>query len=392
MKRAFLAALLAASLSLPAVADSYDSQIADAEATLAKTERQIRRYQQEVQKSNRRINSLLQEKDSYDQKARLSEENIRLLNLQIKKTEQDLTALERDLRDRSVRVSELQGLLGERLTAIYKYGGQAELNLLLSARDVQELRSTAYMLRYVADQDQRMIQDLQEEQHRIHGDIVEIGRQKQQLEQKKKDLQQQRNVNQQASKQREQLIQKVNQEKRSYERAIREFEEDQKALERKISELMRRKEEEARRRRQDGQVDTKPQLTHRGKFIWPIPQRKISSNYGPRIHPKFKTKSAHTGIDVPSPKGTPVRAGADGDVLYAGWLRGYGQIVILDHGGGFSTVYAHMSEILVEEGQRVKGGDPVGKVGATGVATGNHLHFEVRLNGNAQDPLKYLDR
>ncbi len=394
MKRgAIIAALLAALLRGPAAAgDNYDSQIADAEASLAKTESQIRRYHQEIQRSQRKINSLLQEKDSYDQKARLSEENINLLNLQIRKNEQDLSSLEADLKSRSARASELQSLLGERLTAIYKYGGQAELSLLLSARDSLELRNSAYMLRYVADQDQRMIQSLQEEQLKIQASMENISRQKQQLEQRKRDLQRQRTENQQASQQREKLIQKVNQEKRNYEQAVREFEEDQKALEQKISELMRKKEEEARRRRQEGKGDSKPQLTHKGKFSWPIPQRKLSGNFGTRIHPQFKTKSAHTGIDVPAPKGTPVGAGAAGDVLYAGWLRGYGQVVILDHGSGFSTVYAHMSAILVEEGQRVNEGEPVGKVGATGVATGNHLHFEVRVNGKAQDPLKYLDR
>ena len=82
--------------------------------------------------------------------------------------------------------------------------------------------------------------------------------------------------------------------------------------------------------------------------------------------------------------------GFDGEVIFTGWLRGYGQVVIIDHGGGYSTVYAHMSKILTEEGQAVKTGTLIGQVGQTGVATGPHLHFEVRVNGKAQNPLRYL--
>jgi len=100
----------------------------------------------------------------------------------------------------------------------------------------------------------------------------------------------------------------------------------------------------------------------------------------------------HTGLDIRAPAGTPVKAAAAGEVLFAGWLRGYGQIVILDHGGDLSTVYGHLSQIRVEEGKVVKGGEVIGNVGNTGVASGPHLHFEVRVNGEAKNPVSYLGR
>ena len=87
-----------------------------------------------------------------------------------------------------------------------------------------------------------------------------------------------------------------------------------------------------------------------------------------------------------------VRAAADGEILYTGWLRGYGQVVIIDHGGNLTTVYAHLSAIDTTENAKVKAGDVVGKVGSTGTATGNHLHFEVRVNGSTTDPLTYLNK
>ena len=100
----------------------------------------------------------------------------------------------------------------------------------------------------------------------------------------------------------------------------------------------------------------------------------------------------HTGIDLPAPKGTPVKAAGDGVVLYAGWIRGYGQIVILDHGNQMSTVYAHLSAITVQEGAKVSAGSTVGRVGSSGVATATHLHFEVRIGGTAKNPVDYLPK
>ncbi|HPI98941.1 MAG TPA: M23 family metallopeptidase, partial [Synergistales bacterium] len=125
------------------------------------------------------------------------------------------------------------------------------------------------------------------------------------------------------------------------------------------------------------------------KLAWPVRGR-VTSRFGTRVHPVFKTKIMHTGIDIDAKRGDPVKAAESGEVLYAGWLRGYGQIIILDHGAQLTTVYAHLDASLVDEGEKVKNGQVIGKVGSTGVATGAHLHFEVRVDGEARDPMKYL--
>jgi murein DD-endopeptidase MepM/ murein hydrolase activator NlpD len=98
----------------------------------------------------------------------------------------------------------------------------------------------------------------------------------------------------------------------------------------------------------------------------------------------------HEGIDIAASSGTPIRAAAAGTVIHAGWLGGYGNLVVVDHGNGLATAYAHASAILVGVGQQVAQGDTVSLVGSTGHSTGPHLHFEVRVNGVAVDPLGYL--
>lgn len=128
------------------------------------------------------------------------------------------------------------------------------------------------------------------------------------------------------------------------------------------------------------------------RATWKMPVRgRLSDKYGWRKHPVYRKRLFHAGIDIAAPKGTPVAAVQNGKVIYAGRRAGYGNLVIVSHANGFSTRYAHCSSILVKKGQNVRAGQLVAKVGATGVATGNHLHFEVRKNGKTQNPLTYLN-
>ena len=122
---------------------------------------------------------------------------------------------------------------------------------------------------------------------------------------------------------------------------------------------------------------------------WPV-SGQVVMQYGSRVHPTFKTKIFNSGIDIKAPSGAPVKAAGPGDVLYTGWLRGFGQVVIIDHGGNLSTVYAHLSGATVREGASVKTGTVVGHVGNTGTDSAYGLHFEVRKNGSAVNPMSYL--
>lgn len=124
--------------------------------------------------------------------------------------------------------------------------------------------------------------------------------------------------------------------------------------------------------------------------IWPA-QGRITSPFGYRIHPLTKAIEYHSGVDIANEAGTPIHATADGMVRHAGWVHGYGMCVVLDHGFGYSTLYGHMSEILVKEGQRVRRGDVIGRMGSTGTSTGNHVHYEVWTSGVPHNPVPYLN-
>ena len=122
---------------------------------------------------------------------------------------------------------------------------------------------------------------------------------------------------------------------------------------------------------------------------WPV-QGRITSPFGYRIHPILKTKELHTGIDIAATSGTTVVAANGGTVIKSGWNNSYGNLLMIDHGGGIVTLYAHNSSLLVRVGDVVSKGQAVSKVGSTGMSTGPHLHFEVRVNGQYKNPMDWL--
>jgi len=171
-----------------------------------------------------------------------------------------------------------------------------------------------------------------------------------------------------------QVLVKLQNETRIYEEGERQLERESVKLIHKITELT-------------GDVVDNPEAT--GNFFYPVKAR-ITSPFGPRRHPIFGVRSMHSGIDLAAPRGTPIKASEGGIVIYSGWYGGYGKVVIVDHSKGFSTLYAHLDQIAVNVGERIKQGKVVGYEGATGYATGPHLHFEVRSQGKPQNPISFL--
>lgn len=130
-----------------------------------------------------------------------------------------------------------------------------------------------------------------------------------------------------------------------------------------------------------------------GELEWPVDGRYyVSSGYVGRISPVGNGYEFHTGIDIPAPEGYEIHAAEGGEVINAGWIKGYGNTVIIDHGGEVSTLYAHNSDLAVEYGEMVERGQVIAYCGSTGYATGSHCHFEVRINGEHTDPWEYLKR
>jgi septal ring factor EnvC (AmiA/AmiB activator) len=389
----FPAILLLAFLAFsPAVArgadvPDLDSRIKDEQSRLEAIEKQITFHQKQIGEARKKEQGLLDDLSRIDQSVTLLRQKVALLDLQRKKTEQRISELTSEIESAEIDLARTRSYLAKRFEAIYKYGGVAEYNLLLSSGSTNEALNNAYLLARMAREDERRILFMKDNKMRLESSRKEMLDQKALLVKQKGDLEKEQTSLKSSESQRKESLDALTKQKTLHQKAARELEESQKELQSKIHELMAQK-----RKAQEARAGVPPvYLPSGGKLSWPV-RGEISSQFGTRVHPVFKTKIMHTGLDIRAPAGTPVKAAAAGEVLFAGWLRGYGQIVILDHGRDLSTVYAHLSQIRAKEGKVVKEGEVIGNVGSTGVASGPHLHFEVRVNGEAKNPASFLGR
>ena len=370
-------------------APAIDSRIAVEEARMRRLEQQIAEHEKRVKLMGQKEKGVLTEINSLDQKKKVTEQRIRVLELKHEKVTVTIDSLRADVKSAERELTQMKSVLEDRLVDIYKYGGVAEFNLLLSASTAHEAMETAFLLNRIALQDQAMIDSMLEKKDRLVKSAAAMEQQQKELLASTANLSKARTTYKSQISQSNTFLGKVRKEKTLHEKAVKELQESQKEIQRTVVALMKRKQEAESK---DTTRSTRyTYLPTGGQLSWPV-QGQISSSFGMRVHPTFRTKMMHTGIDIRASRGTPVRAAGPGEVLYAGWLRGYGQIVIIDHGKNLSSVYAHLSSISVGEGSAVKKGQTIGSVGSTGTATGAHLHFEVRVNGDARDPMKYLRR
>ena len=363
---------------------------ADLERELANQQRRLDTMQRDIQRAERGFREAQQkEQREMNEISKLgnqlatTEQQLNVTVLRTNQTTQKMTETALRIQEIENRMEGARGLLKERIVAVYKYGGTAEFSLLMSASGTQDALSTSYLLTKIAEQDRALINTLVNEKDLLDKAMAELERQRRDLDNENKKLENLRQSIQQNSSERNRRLQEARKDKATYEAEQNELTRASEELKSKVNDLL------AQRRRQQGQGAATPLYYTGGRFAWPL-RGNVTSEYGSRVHPVFRTRSMHTGIDIDGNRGDPVRAAHDGEVLYTGWLRGYGQVVILDHGGDHTTVYAHLSGINVSENSRVKTGDLIGRVGNTGITTGYHLHFEVRVNGNTVDPMRYL--
>ena len=400
--RLLLGVLLTAGMAgvpLPARASGVseiDARIAAEEQKRKKLEERIGDYHTRIKNLNTKVESLLGRIDQLQQNEAVAGQELSVLELQRNRVQEDIAFLNAEMAREQVKVDELIDRLRNRIIDLYKYGATEELNLFFSSRNTFEALESIHLMKMLARNDEILLAQLQDRMQEMALSRRTMDDHRSRLAKQSEALNAQKVRYRGTIQQTNSFIGDIRKQKALAEKAAREMEEAQKAVGHTILTLMRRKKEREAQSLQGrggrgGGVDY---LAGRGRgsmFDWPL-RGPISSPFGQRIHPIFKTRAFHSGIDIAAPSGTLVRAAAAGEVLFDGWLRGYGQVVILDHGRSYSTVYAHLSSSSVREGQVVGAGSVIGRVGRTGTATGYHLHFEVRVGSAVKNPLDYLKR
>jgi len=286
---------------------------------------------------------------------------------------------QQQLLNAEARMKERQQLLMDRLVALYIYGDIDMLDVALGAGSFQDFLTIYDMTSMIMDQDSDLLEQIREEIDNIDylNSQAEAALMEEQALQKQLLAQEQ----------------ELADTKASYDSALAEAQASMDILKDNESVLAKAAEDLVSIIR-DLLANSNQQITFGGELIWPLPSSwtYISSPYGYRTHPIYGDWRFHSGIDIPANAGVHIYSAADGQIILRQELSGYGNTVMVDHGGGVVTLYAHMSGYAdFQVGDYVVCGDTIGYVGTTGASTGNHLHFEVRVNGHYTDPWNYLE-
>ncbi|MDI3535405.1 MAG: hypothetical protein PWQ82_1770 [Thermosediminibacterales bacterium] len=375
----FFAGILALVLAITftfLTAAAFATDLDDLREKQEQIEQKIKQQKQRLEQVKKQQKTVLTELDQIERELEATKEDLENIQDELIKTEQNLALTEEELEEAQKKADEQFENMKERLKVMYKKGPVDYLDVIMGSKSFTDLVTRIEILKRIIDYDRNLLNELRKSRDLVAEKKASLEEQKAQIIAVKQEISSKKRKIEAKAAARESLLEKLVRNKKAYERALDEQEKALEELNRKIAEIQARQKK--------GYMGT-------AKFVWPTPgYTRITSPYGWRIHPILKTKRMHTGIDIAAPMGSKIVAATHGEVIYAGWLSGYGNTVILDHGGGISTMYAHASKLLVRAGQKVKQGDTIAKVGTTGLSTGPHLHFEVRENGKHTNPLKWL--
>ncbi len=364
-----------------------DEQIRLQENNYKKLEKQMKNVNSKIRASRKKEKNVTQQLNHLAKKVVLTQQKTNIVTAKIHKTENNIVVTKNNIAELERQIIRDKKLLRARLIDIYKHAQLADVDLLLSTKNTHDAMENVHLLGKIAKQDQDLITALGSKTRRLGDSKIRLEQEHSNLKVQHEDLRQQNIQLQADTKEKNRVLAQVQQDKKLYLAELEEIKKAQRELDNTVQRLIRQR--QALRAKQGASAPPETKYYTGGKLNWPC-QGRISSQYGTRTHPVLKVKRQHTGLDIAAPKGTPVKAALAGEVLFTGWQRGYGNVIMVDHGGDMITVYGHLSKIRVSEGQKVTPATTIGEVGSTGMSTGNHLHFEVRINGKAKNPLSYL--
>jgi len=396
---AITAGLLACLLHGPSEGQARrDGDLGDKQRDLQQTQKRLHEERQKAADAKKREAGLLIELETIDRRLTDKKKQLQSFDVRIKKAQSDIRDLQAEIGKLGRQQAVQEQALEQRLRALYKLEAQGGvLPLILSGDDATARAVQLRHLTTLATVDARLIRE-----YRVTSEG--LAERKKRLETRQKELSDLRaevdderaEADREGAK-RQVLLARVKNERAYHDRMVGELSEATKRLEAFIRDLQEKQRKVAKapppaRPRPSPPVEV-PSGTGfaalRGRLAWPAEGR-VVGEYGAQVHPRFGTKTFRNGIDIDVAEGTSIVAVASGQVLYTGWFRGYGNLIIVDHGGEYYTLYAHAANIRVAEGDEVKQGQPIGTVGDTGSLQGPRLYFEVRHAGKPQDPSQWL--
>lgn len=365
-----LSMLISLSVTGTALADDLEDQLAD--------------LQRQAEEQQAKTNEASAKVENVSERLRQIQEELRVATAEYKEVKGQLDSVEDKISDNTELLQKTEAdlkvknkKLQQRVRDIYINGQISYVDVLFGAKDFADLMTRMDVLKRIIKHDYDLIMKVKEEKATVENTRAQLEKDKAEAEVLVTDAQVKKaKVEDKESEQQVLLDQAIY---------------DRDTSERMYEEIMAASQEVANmiRRSQMSSAGYSGAPAGAGGMIWPI-SGPITSEFGWRTHPIFGTARFHSGLDIGGDYGMPIYAAASGTVIYAGWISGYGNAVIIDHGGGVTTLYGHNDSLNVSEGENVAQGQVIAMCGSTGNSTGPHCHFEVRENGEPVSPYGYL--
>lgn len=377
MQKKLYRAILVAALLICIATPLFAADLDELQNKKNEIQEQINQTTEELNTVNEDLTENLRQIEKLDSNIKTNEEAIMQLNDEISKIQEEVSKIEKELEDVTIVYVKQKQLLDERLVEIYEAGETNYLEIVLGAKSISDFFATYYIVSELTSYDVELLEFVENKKNEIEQKKFIIDEQKKDLDNKKRNLSKTEIALSNTKVLRQNYISKLSKEEQELQAKIDEYYAQVNLVEAEIRSLAK--------------IVSFGEEYSGGTMQWPIPDHyNITSNYGMRVHPITGVYKLHTGVDISAPMGTEFKAIANGVVVKAEYNSAYGNMVVIDHGGGVQTLYAHGSEIVAKLGQVINAGEVVLKVGSTGYSTGPHAHFEVRVNGNPLNPLDYV--
>ncbi|KNF09163.1 peptidase, M23 family [Gottschalkia purinilytica] len=403
MKKKIVCSVIA--LTLCANGLAYASGIKDNKGKLKDTNSKIGTIKEKIDQNKKQSSNLSREIQSLDSQVTQTSNELGQVEEQLSKLNEEINTTKIELQQSEKKLEEKKDTFNSRVRVMYKNGNVGYLEVLLGSKDITEFFTRLDMVKSIAGHDNKLIKEIKEERQKIQDKKKTLETQQSNVVIAKKKIEVKKNELVIATRAKEKLMRSIEQDTAEMERQYDKLNETAEQLTsqiQKMEQALDAKKYSNSNRSSSNTVHSGGGSTAESKqvdpgsvsssgMVWPVPGRSsISSPYGYRNHPVYGKTKFHSGIDIPAPTGTNIVAADDGTVLTAGNMGAYGNTVVISHGNGKSTLYAHNSSLVVSAGQKVSRGQVIAKAGSSGVATGPHCHFEVRINGSHTNPLPYV--
>jgi len=372
MKKRFSIVLILVMLLSTAMSSTAD-KLSDTKKQKETVNNKINSISSQKKQEEKKLKSAIEEKKYITEVENAKNAEYKKLVAEKESLEKEIEEIQKSIDETLEEYKEQEELFKVRLKVMYENSSYGKTNTILKSKNLTDFFARLKYMQAISKKDKELIEDIK----KAKADIEYKKSLKEKLKLEKENM----------IDTKKKQIENLKASRSDVEEEIREINNKLKKLEEQEDELIKKSKE------LENQIKSLQRSNVKyigGNMVWPVPSTHvITSYYGNRFHPILKKYKMHTGIDIGGASGASIVAANKGVVIYAGWQSGYGNTVIIDHGGGITTLYAHCSKILVSAGQSVDASQVIAKVGSTGLSTGPHLHFEVRKNGSTVNPLSY---